>query len=142
VQFWGDGRHYLPFVLVEDVAEALVRACDAPGIEGRAFLLTDAPLLTGRDYVEAVSKASGTTIRAEAVPIWRFYLGDLVKEGMKHLIRHPNRRVPTYRDWASRSHVARYDSAKTCEVLGWRPAGTREAMIERGVVAPVREAMR
>jgi hypothetical protein len=89
-----------------------------------------------------VSQASGTRLRADSVPIWRYYVGDLLKEAVKHLIRHPNRRVPTYRDWASRSHRARYDSVKTREMLGWRPAGTRAALVERGIVLPVRESMR
>jgi predicted dehydrogenase/nucleoside-diphosphate-sugar epimerase len=142
VQFWGDGRHALPFVLVEDVADALLRARTTPGIEGQCFLITDAPLMSGREYVEAVSQASGTRLRADSVPIWRYYVGDLLKEAVKHLIRHPNRRVPTYRDWASRSHRARYDSVKTREMLGWRPAGTRAALVERGIVLPVRESMR
>lgn len=139
MQFWGDGRHPLPFVLVEDVADALARARTAPGIEGQAFLLTDEPLLTGREYVEAISSAAGTRVRGEAAPIWRLYAGDLLKEAIKHLIRHPNRRKATYRDWASKAHRARYDSSKTREALGWRPAGTKAALIERGVVAPVRE---
>ena len=57
-------------------------------------------------------------------------------------MRHPNRRRPTYRDWDSRSHRARYDNSKAKDVLGWRPAATREALIERGIVAAVREAIR
>ena len=142
VQFWGDGRNPLPFVLVEDVAEALVLALDKRGIEGQAFLLTDAPLLTGKDYADAVSQAYGTRVRAEATPIWKFYVRELVKESVKHLIRHPNRKIPSYRDWDSRSQRARYDSSKAQEVLGWRPAGTREALIQRGVVDAVRDFMR
>jgi nucleoside-diphosphate-sugar epimerase len=142
VKLWGDGRHPLPFVLVEDVADALVLALDRPGIEGRTFLLTDEPLLSGRDYVEAVSKASGTRLRAIATPIWKFYAADLLKEAAKHLIRHPNRRVPSYRDWRSRTHRARYDSSATREALGWRPAGSRDALLERGIVQAVREFTR
>ncbi|RTL52728.1 MAG: NAD-dependent epimerase/dehydratase family protein [Rhodocyclaceae bacterium] len=142
VQLWGDGSHKLPLVLVEDVADALLRAHDAAGIEGGTFLLTDVPLLSGREYVDALSRVSGTQVRAEPTPAWRVFLGDLVKETVKHAIRHPNRRVPSYRDWDSRSHRARYDAAKTREVLGWQPAGSREALIERGIVAPVRDFMR
>ncbi len=142
MQFWGDGRHPLPLVLVEDVAQALVLALDKPGIEGHAFLLTGEPLLSGRDYVQALCAASGAPLHAEATPIWKFYLHDLLKEAVKHLIRHPNRRRPSYRDWDSRSHRARYDNSKAKEVLGWRPAATREALIERGVVPAVREFAR
>lgn len=142
VRFWGDGRNLLPFVLVEDVAEALALALDKPGIEGEAFLVVDEPMLSARDYVAVLSQASGSKIRAEATPIWRFFAYDLVKEAAKHLIRHPNRRVPSYRDWACRSNRAQFDGSKTRQVLGWKPAGTREALIERGVLAPLRESMR
>jgi nucleoside-diphosphate-sugar epimerase len=128
LELWGDGRNPLPLVLVEDVAAALVLALDKPDIEGQCFLLTDAPLLSARDYVDAVSAASGMRLRAKPTPVWRFYLGDLLRQSVKFLVRHPNRRLPSWRDWASRTQRARYESAKTREVLGWRPAGTREAL--------------
>jgi nucleoside-diphosphate-sugar epimerase len=142
MQFWGDGRNMLPFVLVEDVANALVLALDKPGIDGQTFLLTDAPLICARDYVEAISAACSTRIRAEPTATWKFYIGDLLKEAVKHLIRHPNKKIPSYRDWDSRSQRARYDSSSTKDALGWRPAGTREAIIEHGIVEAVRESMR
>ncbi|MGF1547293.1 MAG: NAD-dependent epimerase/dehydratase family protein [Thiotrichales bacterium] len=142
VQLWGDGNNMLPLVLVEDVADGLVLALDKDGLEGQTFLLTDAPLLSARDYVEAVSRESGTRLRMEPTPIWKFFVGDVIKEALKHAIKHPNRKVPSYRDWDSRSHRARYDSSKTRNVLGWKPAGTRDALIERGIVAAVRDFMR
>lgn len=142
VQLWGDGQHKLPLVLVEDVADGLALAYDKPGIEGQTFLLTDEPLLSAQDYVDAVSAESGTRLRVEPTPIWKFYVGDVVKEALKHAIKHPNRKVPSYRDWDSRSHRARYDSTKTKQVLGWKPAGTREALIERGIKLAVRDFMR
>lgn len=137
-QLWGAGETKLPLVLVEDVAAGLALGMDAPGIEGQAFLLTDEPLLSAKEYVAAVGAATATTISAPATPIWRFFVHDLAKEGVKHLIRHPNRRVPSYRDWNCRAHRARYDSEKTKRVLGWQPAGSRDALVERGIVAAVR----
>lgn len=139
VQFWGDGTNKLPLVLVEDVAEALVLALDKAGIAGEIFLLTDEPLLSGRDYVDIVSKESGTKLRATPTPIWKFFIIDAFKEGAKNLIKHPNRKMPSYRDWDSRSHRAQYDSTKTKEILGWQPAGTKEKLIENGIVSAVRE---
>lgn len=139
VQFWGDGNNKLPLVLVEDVADALLLALDKKDIAGQTFLLTDEPLLSGRDYVDIVSKESGTKFRAEATPIWKFFLVDVFKEGAKNLIKHPNRKIPSYRDWDSRSHRARYDSTKTKEILGWCPAGSKDALIEKGIVSAVRE---
>ena len=141
-QYWGDGASKLPLVLVDDVAEALALGRDAPGIEGQTFLLTDEPLLTALEYVEAVAKASGARITATATPIWRFFLLDVMKEAAKHAIGHPNRRRPSYRDWNCRAHRARYDNRKTRQALGWKPAGTREAMIDGGIVAAVRHYLR
>jgi nucleoside-diphosphate-sugar epimerase len=112
MQFWGNGQNKLPLVLVEDVANALVLALDKPGIEGQALLLTDEPLLNGRDYVDAVSAACGTRIRAEPAPAWKYYAVDMLKEAAKHLIGHPNRRIPSYRDWDSKATAARYDNAR------------------------------
>ncbi len=142
VEYWGDGNNKLPLVLVDDVASALVLALDAPKIEGRSFLLTDAPLLTAREYVDAVSEHSQTRMRATPTPIWRFAMLDAAKEVAKHAIRHPNRKRWSYHDWACRRHIARYDSSATREALGWKPAGTREALIEKGIVAAVRRYMR
>jgi nucleoside-diphosphate-sugar epimerase len=142
VQYWGDGNNKLPLVLVDDVAQALLLAKDAPGIEGKSFLLTDEPLLTAREYVDAVSEHSGTRMRASATPIWRFALQDAAKELVKHAIGHPNSKRPSFHDWACRRHIARYDSSLTRQVLGWKPAGTREALIEKGIVAAVRRYMR
>ena len=141
-QLWGDGSTKLPLVLVDDVAEGLALGMAAPGIEGQVFLLTDAPLLTAQEYVAEVQAASATRISAPATPIWRFFVLDLAKEAVKHLIRHPNRRVPSYRDWNCRAHRARYDNSKTRQVLGWQPAGTREAMVREGIVAAVRHYFR
>lgn len=142
VDYWGDGTNKLPLVLLDDVAEALVKALDAPGIEGGDFLLTDAPLLSARDYVAAVAERAGSRVVARPRSFWRFWLADAVKEGVKHLIRHPNRRASTLHDWACRSHRAHYDASDTIARLGWRPAGTREALIERGINASVDRFMR
>lgn len=142
VQFWGDGENKLPLVLVEDVADALVLGLEKANIDGQVFLLTDKPLLSGKDYVEIVSQESGTKLRAEPTSIWKFFVNDALKEMAKHLIKHPNRKIPSYRDWDSRSHRANYDNTKTKEILGWKPVGTRDALIEKGIVAAVKDFMR
>jgi predicted dehydrogenase/nucleoside-diphosphate-sugar epimerase len=142
VQYWGNGRTKLPLVLVDDVASALALGMDVSGIEGQSFLVTDEPLLSAREYVAETARASGVTIDATPVPIWRFYLLDALKQCAKHAISHPTRRRPSYHDWDCRSHRSRYDNRMTREVLGWTPAGSREALISKGIVAAVRHYMR
>lgn len=142
VQFWGSGENKLPLVLVEDVASALVLALGRHDIAGKTFLLTDEPLISGKEYVGIVSKEIGTKLRAEPTPIWKFFIVDAFKEAAKNLIKHPNRKTPSYRDWDSRSHRAKYDSSKTREVLGWCPAGKKDILVENGIVSAVREFMK
>lgn len=142
VQYWGSGEHKLPLVLVDDVADALVLGLNRPGLEGRAFLLTDAPLLTAREYVDEVSRLAGTRLRAAPTPIWRFFLLDSAKELVKNAIRHPNRKRPSYHDWACRQLAARFDNRASREALGWHPAGTRDAIVERGIAAAVKHYLR
>jgi nucleoside-diphosphate-sugar epimerase/predicted dehydrogenase len=142
VQFWGDGQNKLPLVLVEDVASALVLAYGRKDIAGQTFLLTDAPLLSGQEYVDIVSNEIGTKLRAEPTPIWKFFIIDAFKEAAKNLIKHPNRKIPSYRDWDSRSHRAQYDNSKTKKVLGWQPAGNYDALVDKGIVSAVKEFMK
>jgi nucleoside-diphosphate-sugar epimerase len=142
VHFWGNGKNKLPFVLVEDVADALVRAHDVPGIEGETFLLTSGPLLSAEDYVSEVSRRAGVRIDARARPAWRDWLPDLVKEVAKNLSRHPNRRWPSLHDWRCRSHRSPYDSSDTRERLDWRPVADRQEMIARGIHAAVDASIR
>ena len=142
VQFWGSGENKLPLVLVEDVADALVLALGRADVVGQIFLLTDEALLSGRDYVDEVSKASGTKLRATPTSIWKFFMVDMFKEAAKNIIKHPNRKIPSYRDWDSRSHRARYDNTKTKTVLGWNPASSKGDLIEKGIVAAVRDYMK
>ena len=142
VQYWGDGQNKLPLVLVDDVADALVLGLDKPGIEGQSFLLTDDPLLSAREYVEAVSTLTQTKLRATPTPIWKFFVLDVAKELVKNAIRHPNRKTPSHHDWACRQLAARFDNSRSRQVLGWQPVGTREGLIERGVAASVRHYLR
>ncbi|HSV77815.1 MAG TPA: NAD-dependent epimerase/dehydratase family protein [Ramlibacter sp.] len=137
VELWGEGRHPLPFVLVDDVASALALAGDRPGLEGRTLLLTDAPLLSAEEYVAAVSARSATRIAMQRTTILRHFLRDAVTQGLKQLIRHPARREASLHDWACRAHHARYDSSATRAALGWQPAGSRERLLRDGVHAAV-----
>jgi predicted dehydrogenase/nucleoside-diphosphate-sugar epimerase len=137
VDFWGDGNSPLPLVLVNDVADALVLALDAPGIEGQTLLLTGPPLMTARDYIEAIAKCMGTRIDARPRPAWRNWASDMVKELAKNAVRHPNRRWPSLHDWQCYSNSARFDSRMTEQMLGWRPVADLETMTARGVADAV-----
>ena len=137
VELWGDGEHPLPFVLVDDVARALRLAAEAKDVEGRAFVVTDDPLLSARDYVNAVGLRLSAVMDVRATPLWVHFVRDAGKQVVKHLIRHPNRRAVSFHDWRCRAHRSTYDNAATKEALAWQPAASRERLLAEGVQGAV-----
>ncbi len=141
-QFWGRGDNPLPVVLNEDVAAGLVAMLDAPGIDGESFNLVAATGLTARQYVEEMEHCSGLRFRKWPTPIMKYYLTDMAKWLVKMLVRHPERRMPSYRDWETRSQRATYDCRKARERLGWKPESDPRAVIKRGIHEPMRDSIR
>jgi nucleoside-diphosphate-sugar epimerase/predicted dehydrogenase len=131
---WGDGKNKLPFVLVRDVAAALVLGIQVAGIEGRSYNLVDVPLLTARDYLAELQRFLGTSLDVRYRSIRSFYLTDLGKWAVKLLVRHPDRsRIPSYRDWETRTHKAFFDCGRARSELNWAPASDRQRMIDEGI---------
>jgi nucleoside-diphosphate-sugar epimerase len=133
-EVWGDGNNKLPFVLVADVASALLRGIQVPGIEGRSYNLIDIPLLTARDYLQEMQRLAGVRLTIHYRPIWYFYVSDFAKWAIKLAVRHPDRiRIPSYRDWESRTQKAIFDCERARADLGWAPASDRQRMIDEGI---------
>jgi predicted dehydrogenase/uncharacterized protein YbjT (DUF2867 family) len=138
-RLWGRGKNPLPLVLVGDVARALVRAAEVDGIDGETFNLVTETDITARDYVQALAETTGAWIDARPRSALRYYANDLAKYLVKVLVRHPGRRLPSYRDWAARGQYARFDCAKAKNLLGWRPETDRATLLREGVERPASE---
>jgi predicted dehydrogenase/nucleoside-diphosphate-sugar epimerase len=133
-EVWGTGTNPLPFVLVSDVASALIKAIDAPQIEGRCYNLVDVPLLTARDYLSILQEMTAQKLTVIYRPIWRLYLSDLAKWMVKMMVHHPDRiRVPSYRDWESRTQKAAFNCERARSDLGWAPRSNRERLVKEGI---------
>lgn len=140
-QIWGRGRTPLPFVLVEDVAHALVTAMDVEGIEGESFNLVADPQLSAMDYLQALEEHTGFEFQKIPTPPWRLYALDLAKWVVKRAIRHPDRRRPSYRDWATRTQQSHYDCSKARKRLNWNPTNGRAELIAKGIQLPASELL-
>ncbi|CAL8971060.1 1,5-anhydro-D-fructose reductase [Rhodoplanes serenus] len=133
-EVWGEGTIMLPFVLVADVAAGLIRGIQVPGIEGRSFNLVDRPLLTARDYLQQIERLAGIRLDVIHRPIWQYFLSDLAKWTIKLGVGHPDRiRIPSYRDWESRTQSATFDCSRARTELGWTPAADRSRLIKEGI---------
>lgn len=141
-QLWGDGKNKLPFVLVEDVARALLGALETPGLEGESFNLVADPCLSAEEYLDELDRCGALKLLRKPTPILNFYLVDLCKWAVKLLIRHPERRFPSYRDWETRTQQARFDCSHAKTRLGWRPISDRAELVRLGIQEPLGELLR
>ncbi|MEZ5988346.1 MAG: NAD-dependent epimerase/dehydratase family protein [Planctomycetota bacterium] len=130
---WNKGDNPLPFVLVEDVVEALVAAARRPGLAGRHYDLVGPVRLTAREYVQEVARLSRRPVgfhpRTPAV----LQLVEIGKWLVKLAIRKPDNRFPSYRDLKTRGLVAWLDASTAEEDLGWRPERDRVRFIDKGI---------
>ena len=131
---WGDGKNLMPFVLVQDVADAMVRAMDAPAIEGKAFNLAGDVFLSAREYVQIVAERS--------LRDFRFYPRNLKMSGLleacKSLIKRPVTGKPVanqmhYRDMISSAMVTQIDNSASKRLLAWQPNSSRDFFIQEAI---------
>jgi hypothetical protein len=97
---------------------------------------------SAQEYLDELDRCGGIRIERHATPILRFYLTDLVKWAVKVAVRHPERRLPSYRDWESRTQRATFDCTAARTELGWQPVSEREELVRRGIEEPLMELMR
>ncbi|MDB5371751.1 MAG: hypothetical protein JWP04_393 [Belnapia sp.] len=117
---WNRGTNPLPFVLVEDVAEAILLAAKAPGIEGRCYNLVGDVRPTARAYIADLARATGRPLRFH--PQWPEQLW--AEEMAKWLVKRAGGRavpLPPKRDIVSRGLLARFDCSDAKRDLGWHP---------------------
>ncbi len=134
---WNDGRNPLPFVLASDVAAAIMGACAASGIGGRAFNLVGDVRLDARDYTAALAAALGRPLRFHPQsPLWL-----LLVERAKWLIKRLGGRraaAPSWRDLLSRGLRARFDCSDAKQALLWQPVADRAAFLAEAFDAAAR----
>ena len=136
-RLWGGGRYRLPFVLVDDCADAMVRALYVPGIAGESFNLVGDAGLSGGEYVDALERLARVKIKRSSLPAWRLFAQSVVKWSVKVLVRAPERPMPSYRYCDGFSRRGSYVSNSAKQRLGWAPVSDPRLLIERGIVAPV-----
>ncbi len=129
---WNAGRNPLPFVLAEDVADAVFRAAEAPGIDGRAYNIVGDVRMTARDYTAALANALGRPLRYHPQSARFLWLEDTGKWVVK---RATGRDVaaPSVRDFLSRGMMAEFDISDAKRDLGWTPVADPARFIDRAI---------
>ena len=129
---WNGGYNPLPFVLVEDVADAVCRACTAPSAIGHCYNLVGGVRLSAREYIAELARASGRPLRFHAKRPTVLWLQEIAKWAVKAAT---GRRAPppSRHDLLARGLSAVFDCSDAERDLGWRPERDRARFIARGI---------
>ncbi|MBR0670152.1 NAD-dependent epimerase/dehydratase family protein [Neoroseomonas soli] len=129
---WNRGLNPLPFVLVEDIAEAILSSLRAPGIEGRCYNLVGGVRPSARDYIAQLGSALGRPLRFHP----KFPGMLLAEETAKWLVKRLGGRrvpVPSRRDILSRGLRATFDCSDAERDLGWTPVADAAVFAARAI---------
>lgn len=117
---WNAGQNPLPFVLAEDVADAILGACRAEGVVGKCYNLVGDVRWSARAYIAALATALERPLRFHpnaATRLWLLECGKwLIKRATGRAVPAPSRR-----DFLSRGMMARFDCTDAKRDLGWQP---------------------
>lgn len=134
VRLWGSGKNILPFVLVDDVSDAMIAMMEMPGIAGEDFNLIGPPMFSGRDYLDAIHRRLGARLTVTTSNLNLLWAADQVKQALKrHVLRRKDASGIIRADWKSRGHLSRFDNAKPCRILDWQPESGRGAFLTRAI---------
>lgn len=134
VKLWGNGRNILPFVLADDISDGLIAMMTNPAAIDHSFNLIGAPMLSGRDYFDAIHQRLGAKLRVGTSNLTQLWAVDQVKQALKkYVLRRKGASGPVLADWKSRAHLSRFDNKKPREILGWQPESDRDAFLRRAI---------
>ena len=134
VRIWGSGRNILPFVLIDDVSDGLIRMLEPDVATGQSFNLIGDPMMSARDYFSAIHEALGARITVAPGNLTAFWLVGGVKHVLKtKVLGRKGESMASLRDWKSRAHLSPFSNAKAREVLGWQPESDRRTFIRRSI---------
>jgi nucleoside-diphosphate-sugar epimerase/predicted dehydrogenase len=136
---WGKGANPLPIVLVEDVADALVKMMVKPGIDGQSYNLCSKPMISAVEYLDEMDKAAGAHTRRIPLAPQKMYVSSVLKWVMKKIGRDRNAPFPSYADCVGRSLASRFDCTKAERELDWSPVTDKATILREGVEIPTRE---
>lgn len=136
---WNDGRNSLPFVLVEDVASAIIAALDAPldEVTSKAFNLAGDVRWSARQYTQELASATGRPLKFHSSSVWRLYADEWLKWAVKKVAGRRGVARPSLRDLKSRGMVAVIDTAEEKRILRWRPCDDEGQFRARAIMPHV-----
>lgn len=129
----GSGHNHIPLIYVTDVAQGILRAAEAPGALGQAYLLVNDERVTQLAYLSLMAKAQGAPVPRRHIPYRLALLAGTTGETVGKTLR-----------WQSPPPLMRYGLqmlggenqfviTKARTQLGFRPTVPAEEGVRRGI---------
>ncbi|MBN2346646.1 MAG: NAD-dependent epimerase/dehydratase family protein [Candidatus Aminicenantes bacterium] len=133
----GRGDRRFPFCYIDNLCQAALLALTRPGIEGRAYTVTNGILPTWAEFFSGLQRGLGRRQRLR-VPVWGAYALAALLRGVQRLVP---RFVPEVNDYRVRRITTEttYDISRTIAELGYRPDDRTERQIAKIVAWYLRE---
>jgi nucleoside-diphosphate-sugar epimerase len=142
VMGFGSGKTPLPCVLVDDVAQALLFAKDAAGVDGLTFNLAGDVRPSASEFVSVLRERTKRNFQFHPRGMWKICGAELSRYLIKKAVRKPDNRMVSFRDLRSGALATQLDCSLAKEKLGWRPVSDREEFYRRAVDVFVRPVLR
>ena len=123
---FGKGNTPLPCVLVDDVAQALLLAKDAPDITGLTFNLVGDVRPTASEFVSVLRERTRRNFQFHPRSMWGICAGELSRYLIKKAVQKPDNRMVPFRDLRSASLATQLDCSLAKQKLGWKPVADQE----------------
>ncbi len=130
---WNKGANPLPFILVEDVAQAIVKAAQRDQVIGKTYNLVGDVRMSAVEYITELAQATGRPLKFHAQGVWKLQGVEMAKWLIKRL---SGRKVPlpSYRDLKSRGMTSPFDIEDAKKDLDWTPVADRQEFIQRAIL--------
>lgn len=130
---FNDGSVPMAFVLVEDVASAIVLAVDSDRAGGRTYNVVGDVRLTAREYVDELARAFARPLRFHPKSLALDQAAEVGKWLLKRAAGRRDARLQSLRDARSRAMYATIDTSDIKRDLGWRPVADRAEFVRRAI---------
>jgi predicted dehydrogenase/nucleoside-diphosphate-sugar epimerase len=130
---FNDGSVPMAFVLVEDVACAIVLAVDSKTAGGKTYNVVGDVRLTAREYVEELARAFARPLRFHPKSLALDQASEVGKWLLKRAAGRRDARMQSLRDARSRAMYATIDTTDIQRDLGWRPVADRAEFVRRAI---------
>lgn len=134
VRIWGNGKNILPFVLIDDTSEGLIRMIEVDDAVGQSFNLVGEPMMSANDYFNAIHAAMGGRVKVCPSILTGFYVVDGIKYSLKRYALGKKGAIrASLKDWKSRAHLSPFKNDHPKAVLNWKPESDINVFIDKAI---------